>query len=236
MAEDMARLNAALEAAAQSRITVLVAAGDNGAGDGSRDGHRHVDFPASSPWVLSVGGTSLKSEHEAISSETVWRSDGNGGATGGGVSDKFDRPDWQSAVPVPDRADGKAGRGVPDVVASADPKIGVPVVVHGNISTFGGTTVSLSVWAGLIARLDQALGANIGYLTPRLYKEMSNAGLFHTISLGNNSVSGVQGYSAGPGWSPVAGWGSPDGMKLLSWLRDHPEQAAAAPAVACRSS
>ena len=98
--EDIKAVDAALEQAARQNMTVVVAAGDNGVTDGVADGHRHVDFPGSSQWALSVGGTALKSENGRISSETVWRSDGNR-ATGGGVSEKFDRPDWQSGASVP---------------------------------------------------------------------------------------------------------------------------------------
>jgi kumamolisin len=219
--EDIRAIDTALEAATNKGITVLVAAGDGGVTDGKDDKHRHVDFPGSSPWVLSVGGTTLKSESERITSETVFNS-GNA-ATGGGVSEKFARPDWQSGVSVPPRGDGKFGRGVPDVVASADPRFGVPIIVHGHVERIGGTSGAMPLWAGLIALMNQALGYNLGYLNPRLYRELGPAGLFHTITSGDNSVSGVEGYSAGGPWSPVAGWGSPDGMKLLTWLRVNPD-------------
>jgi kumamolisin len=53
-----------LQAAALQGITVCVAAGDDGAGDGADDGEAHVDFPASSPWVLAVGGTMLNGPDE----------------------------------------------------------------------------------------------------------------------------------------------------------------------------
>jgi kumamolisin len=127
-----------------------------------------------------------------------------------------------SAVSILKRDDGKFGRGIPDVVASGDPTLGVAIIVHGEITQIGGTTVSVPVWAGLIALINQALGYNVGYLNPRLYREIGPAGLFNTITSGDNSVGQVKGYAAGPGWTPVAGWGSPDGMKLLTWLRAHP--------------
>jgi kumamolisin len=218
--EEIKEMDTALEQAARQHITVLAAAGSRGVTDGVADGRRHVDFPASSQWVLSVGGTALKSEGGRITSETVWRSDKND-ATGGGVSEKFERPDWQSAVSVPNRDDGRSGRGIPDVVASAAPELGMPIIVHGRSIVVGGTA-SVPLWAGLIARIDQALGYNVGYLNPRLYREIGPEGVFRTIAIGDNGVAGVTGYSAGPGWSPVAGWGSPDGMKLLNWLREHP--------------
>jgi hypothetical protein len=230
--EDIKTIDVLLETAAKKGITVLVAAGDGGVTDGMDDRQRHVDFPASSHWVLSVGGTTLKSEAGRITSETVFNS--GDAASGGGVSERFARPDWQSAVAVPPRDDGKFGRGVPDVVASADPKFGVPIIVHGKIERIGGTSGAMPLWAGLIALMNQALGYNLGYLNPRLYRELGPAGLFRTIRSGDNSMSGVKGYSAGESWSPVAGWGSPDGMKLLSWLRANSPQASAAPQCARR--
>src|SRR5262249_22278950 len=155
--DEIKQINAALEQVAKQHATVLAAAGDNGVRDGVKDGRRHVDFPASSPWVLSVGGTALKSEADHITSETVWRSAGIGAATGGGVSEKFERPEWQSAVLVPNRFDGKSGRGIPDVVASAAPELGVALIAHGSTIVLGGTSVSVPIWAGLIARIDEAL-------------------------------------------------------------------------------
>jgi kumamolisin len=235
--EEIKTVDAVFEIAAKQDITVLAAAGDEGVTDGVSDGRRHVDFPASSPWVLSVGGTALKSEAGRITSEIVWKGPYDQ-ATGGGVSEKFARPDWQSAVSVPLRADGEFGRGVPDVVASADPALGVAIIVHGQTTPIGGTDAAVPLWAGLIALINQAVGYNVGYLNPRLYREMGPAGLFHTITSGDNSVAGVKGYAAGPGWTPVAGWGSPDGIKLLTWLRAHPDphRASTAMRVDCRSN
>jgi kumamolisin len=200
---------------------VLTGVGDRGVTDGVADGRRRVDFPASSPWVLSVGGTSLKSEGGRITLETVWRSDANS-ATGGGVSEKFGRPEWQSTVSVPNRDNGGSGRGIPDVVASADPALGVAIIVHGRTLVIGG---------------DRGIGAAVGRSdrayrpSPRPQRRLPEppplsrhwaGGVFRNIPKGDNGVASVTGYSAGPGWSPVAGWGSPDGIKLLKWLREHP--------------
>jgi kumamolisin len=219
--DDVTQINVALEKAVRQRITVLAAAGDEGVTAGV-DAHRHLIFPASSPWVLSVGGTSLKSENGKITSETVWKTGGNLG-TGGGFSEKFPRPDWQPDSLVPKGVDASSGRGIPDVVASANPELGTPFLLHGQQIVIGGTGESTDVWAGLIVRLDQALGYNIGHLTPRLYRDIGPVGLLHPITSGDNGVGGVAGYSAGNGWTPVAGWGSPDGVKLLAWLREHPD-------------
>jgi subtilase family serine protease len=63
-------VNMALRQLAQRGVTILVAAGDNGVTDGVDDQHRHVDFPASSPWVLAIGGTNLQAADKRIVSET----------------------------------------------------------------------------------------------------------------------------------------------------------------------
>ncbi|MGH3440135.1 MAG: S53 family peptidase, partial [Sciscionella sp.] len=85
--------------AAALGVTVCAAAGDNGSSDNQQDGKPHVDFPASSPNVLGCGGTSLLADATGVvTSETVWNSGAGGGATGGGVSDAFPVPSWQTAV------------------------------------------------------------------------------------------------------------------------------------------
>jgi kumamolisin len=83
------------QAASVLGITVLVAAGDNGSGDGVKTGN-HVDFPASNPWVTACGGTTLTApDFKTIQSETVWNDGAQGGATGGGVSTVFPVPTYQ---------------------------------------------------------------------------------------------------------------------------------------------
>src|ERR1700739_4490382 len=79
-------------------ITVIASCGDNGASDGLYDGKNHVDFPASCPHVLAVGGTRLTTANGAIDSEIVWNNGVQGGATGGGYSTAFGRPAWQASV------------------------------------------------------------------------------------------------------------------------------------------
>lgn len=90
-------INARLAAAATRGITVCVSSGDDGSGDQVADGRAHVNFPASSPFVLSVGGTMVSGGVE----QTWWEAPGQrtpqgGGSTGGGVSVVFQRPQWQT--------------------------------------------------------------------------------------------------------------------------------------------
>jgi kumamolisin len=72
----------AFQDAAAIGVTVCCAAGDNGSADGVSDGLQHVDFPASSPFALACGGTSLEASGKTISSEPVW-DDAPDSATGG---------------------------------------------------------------------------------------------------------------------------------------------------------
>jgi kumamolisin len=211
-------MNNVLAEAGQRGITVLVAAGDSGASEGARDGQAHVDFPASSPWVLAVGGTRLATSAGAISSETVWN-DGQGGATGGGVSSLFPRPDWQSGITLPSRPTGGLGRGIPDVVADASPASGYTAYVSGHWLVLGGTAATTPFWAGLVALLNQGLGHNLGFFNPTLYGKIGPRSVLRPITQGNNEVGVVKGYFAGMGWSAAAGWGSPDGTQLLAALK-----------------
>jgi Subtilase family len=123
-AQAMNSYDQALQTAAALGVTVCCAAGDNGSGDGVGDGMAHVDFPASSPFALGCGGTKLTANGGTISSEIVWNESADS-ATGGGVSDFFALPAYQSTAGVPASANagGRRGRGVPDVAANADPAI-----------------------------------------------------------------------------------------------------------------
>jgi kumamolisin len=195
-------------------ITVTVAAGDGGSTDGSTDGQQHVDFPASAPHALACGGTSLRASGATISSETVWGGNqATDGATGGGVSIEFEPPSYQADAKVPDNVDtGKAGRGVPDVAGDADPQTGYETLVDGSQQVVGGTSAVAPLWAGLVALLNQSLGAPLGFANPRLYELLGTAA-FHDITSGSNGS-----YSAGPGWDACSGLGSPDGTELASRL------------------
>jgi kumamolisin len=200
--------------AAALGVTVTVAAGDNGSPDGQSDGKQHVDFPASSPHVLACGGTTLHAATTGvISSETVWNDGSNGGATGGGVSDTFPIPSWQSNAGVPTRVGGGTGRGVPDVAGDADPQTGYNIRVDGKPMVIGGTSAVAPLWAALACRLSQAVGKPLGLMQTALYRSAmkgKGAAGFHDITSGNNGA-----YKAGPGWDACTGLGTPQGAALV---------------------
>jgi len=199
-------LDDACQSAAALGVTITVASGDNGSSDGVSDGQNHVDFPASSPHVLGCGGTELIGSGTTIESETVWDDGTEGGASGGGYSALFAAPSWQTGV------EGFSGtmRGVPDVAGDAAPESGYNILVDGQQEVVGGTSAVAPLWAALIALLNQGLGKPVGFVNPTLYPDEQD---FHDITQGNNGA-----YSAGPGWDPCTGLGSPDGQKIAGAL------------------
>jgi kumamolisin len=211
-AQSRTQLEQIMTEAAALGVSVTVAAGDNGSADSVTDGQQHVDFPASAPHALSCGGTTLEASGASISSETVWNDPGDG-ATGGGISRQFAAPGYQAGAKVPGNVDTAApGRGVPDVCGDADPNTGYSIRVDGADQTIGGTSAVAPLWAGLIARLNQQLGAPVGFVQPRLYPLLGTAA-FHDITSGDNGS-----YKAGPGWDACTGLGSPDGTALAAAL------------------
>ena len=205
-------MQTALEDAAALAVSVTVAAGDSGSSDGESDGQPHVDFPASSPYALGCGGTKLLARGGSITSEVVWNETSAGeGASGGGVSVVFALPAWQEGSAVPKAPNGSAGRGVPDVSGNADPLTGYQVLVDGEAQVIGGTSAVAPLWAALIARCNQKLGAPLGDVHAAIYQIGEQA--FRDITQGNNGA-----YQAGPGWDACTGLGSPNGQALLTAL------------------
>jgi kumamolisin len=222
-AQAMTNFNDAFEAAAAVGVTVCVASGDSGSSDGVSDGKNHVDFPASSSFALGCGGTSLQASNGKIVKEVVWDDLPNGGAGGGGFSDVFPPPSWQSALGITPPSGQTGGRGVPDVSGDADPNTGYNVRVDGENLVIGGTSAVAPLWAGLVAIMNQQMGKPVGFLNPQIYNKAVEAAGLHDITQGKNGA-----YSAGPGWDPCTGLGSPDGVKLEGALTGQPGAQAAA--------
>ncbi len=154
--------------------------------------------------------------------ETVFQfnlASGSGSASGGGVSQFFTRPSWQT--------DGgsiltNANRCVPDVSmvwqATIQGGFGTPalVVLNGSDVALGGTSLSVQVWGGIMALINQArafAGNNpVGLLGPVLYP-LHGTSAFNDITSGNNGF-----YFAGPGYDLCTGLGSPNIANLASTL------------------
>ncbi len=222
--------------AAQAKMTVLASAGDQGVANVDANGNPYafptVIFPASSPWVTAVGGTSLTLSPStgAYQSEVVWN-DGQpaNGATGGGVSQIFSEPRYQNALPASDQAILNGYRGIPDVAYNADVNTFIwiyvgfqnpyaqPPVWFG----IGGTSEGSPQWAGMIADANQLAGHPLGFLNPSLYNlalHGNYAGSYHDITQGNNGQNNLPGYGASSGWDPTTGWGSPKAAALIQRL------------------
>jgi kumamolisin len=205
-------LDSEFQAAGLLGITICVASGDDGSSDRGGDGLAHVDYPASSPWVLGCGGTRIEVADSTITSEVVWN-DGAGSATGGGVSELHPLPEWQAAAGVPPSANDAQtrGRGVPDVAGNASPATGYWVRVDGVEARFGGTSAVAPLWAALVALLNEELDDEVGFLNPQLYGE---SGAFRDITRGDNGA-----YDAAAGWDACTGLGRPIGTNLVRLLR-----------------
>ncbi len=228
-----------LQDASRLGITVCCSAGDDGSpdlplvdsqGQMLRDGKPHVDFPASSPFALACGGTTLTASNGSIASEVVWNEgDPTGpkdrhprGSTGGGVSNVFKIPSYQSGVTVSKSPTGFAGRGSPDVSGNADSATGylVKLAKIPQLVPVGGTSAVAPLWAGLIALINQRLTAqgkqSVGLPHPHLYQ---TPGAFRDITSGNNDVGRtLHEYSASQGWDPCTGLGTPDGTRVMTAL------------------
>src|SRR5271165_6091854 len=230
-AQAMQAMESAIQDAALLGIPVTVAAGDGGSADGTIG--LAADFPASAPHALGCGGTRLQGAGSTVTSEAVWNSGAQGGATGGGVSEIFPKPAYQAATNVPPSPGGAAGgRGVPDVCGNAAAESPYKVRVDGQDTEVWGTSAVAPLWAGLIARLNQDLGHPVGFLNTQIYQPQVESSAFRDITVGNNDISGQGGqYKAGPGWDACTGLGSPKGAALLSALQAAPPRPPVKPPV-----
>jgi subtilase family serine protease len=249
----------AFKRARARHITLIASTGDQGStnlADISGDifPYQNVSFPASSPQVMAVGGTNLffgtgnrADPNGKYLGETVWND--IAGAGGGGISALFSRPNYQDNLPLAARRSLRQHRGIPDVAFNAGIVGGV--VVHlgfpgaplgGGDFVFGGTSAGAPQWAGIVADLNQALGHNLGFVNPRLYRlgragvrereeheRGERASLFHDVTVGDNGFCGfdpdfnavcVPGFSATPGWDLATGWGTPNFGALMTLFND----------------
>ena len=153
-------------------------------------------------------------------------------ATGGGASVYFSKPSWQTGTGVP--SDG--ARDVPDVSIAASPNHDAYIIyTGGQASEIGGTSAGSPQFSGMAILLTQYLISNgyqpspgLGNINPAIYQNLAPvSGVFHDIATGsnmvppcsNNTCSGTpMGFSAGPGYDQVTGWGTPDINKFItSW-------------------
>ena len=215
--------------------------------------------PADNPFwgpsnTLSSGPSALR-----YIPETTWNdSAATGGldGTGGGASSVFGKPSWQAGTGIP--ADGK--RDVPDIALNASnvhdsylicsqdvfdsstPPVALASCANGfrasdnaTLTGIGGTSAGAPTFAGIVALLNQATGANgLGNVNPMLYSLFANNAqtqVFHDITSGDNKVpcsancggAASIGFTAGPGYDQVTGLGSLNVTNLVTaWLAASP--------------
>lgn len=199
------------EQGAVQGITVFTSSGDGGAScqllinAGQPVVLSAVEYPASSPYVVSVGGTSLFTNADgSYNFETTWVS------TGGGTSLWETAEPWQNGV-VPLGGSPLAQRGIPDVAMVGDPNIGgAAVVVNGADTGVGGTSLSSPLSMGVWARMQTAHGNCLSFAAPIFYatygQPTGTASLdLHDIVLGDNIL-----FPALPGWDYTTGLGTFD--------------------------
>jgi pseudomonalisin len=185
------------EAAAQGQ-TLFTSSGDTGsqcpaliAENGLPLGLPGVNYPASSPDAIGVGGTTVLGSGPT---EIGWY------AGGGGTSVIEPTPSWQQS------AGGSflgAMRGVPDVALDADPNSGYDVFIDGKEEVIGGTSASAPSWQGIWARAQGAHGGTLGFAGPVIYGSEPETA-FNDITLGDNGL-----FPDTPGWDYVTGRGTP---------------------------
>ena len=200
---------------AASGMTYVAAAGDSGS---------QASWPAVSPRVLAVGGTSLQWSGSGTRYEAAWSS------SGGGISAVEPLPSWQSGTAVPG-AGGAKMRTVSDVAFNANPNTGqyVAVTPKGSSTTawnaYGGTSISSPQWAGLVAvanaRRALASKATLGDFHATLYKTIATSAIAYGAAFAD-IVDGSNGSCAScataKGFDTVTGWGSPNAGALLNVL------------------
>ena len=201
----------AFEQGAAQGITFFASSGDGGAScqlianAGEPVVLSAVEYPASSTYVVGVGGTSLLTNADySYNNEIAW-------VSGGGGSSQWELPGaWTSGViPAANTLGGM--RAVPDIAMVGDPNIGgADVVVNGSDIGVGGTSLSSPLALGSWARMESAHGNGLGFAAPILYKTFGQpfgtaAMNFHDIIVGDNYL-----YPATPGWDFTTGLGTFD--------------------------
>jgi len=221
--QEYTQLDQLFQDAANLSITVLVSSGDSGAFIASST-QAQASYPATEPWVIACGGTTIGNLSAQGFDEYVWNDTGAAGpgATGGGISARFPVPSYQTNAGLPNRnGSGLAGRGIPDIAGNASENSGYMQFINGSSQAVGGTSAVAPLYAGLIALINANLGAPVGFINPDLYK--IGAGAIRDISgppgPANKSLEGVTGYPAGPGWDACTGLGSVNGVALENGLK-----------------
>ena len=169
--------------------TFSISTGDSGSNECTRKPTGTTpSYPASSPYVVAVSGTSLSTgTSSSWVSETLWS------GSGGSPSTVEPKPSWQTQG-------GGTTRDVADVAFDADPNSGAIIIVNGSNAQYGGTSLSAPLFAAIWARM-LAAHPTLGFAAPHLYT--ASAASYHDITSGSNG-----GETATVGWDYASGFGS----------------------------
>lgn len=208
--------DSAFQAAIVKGITTFVASGDFGAQAVGGSPNYTVAYPASSPYVVSCGGTLITINNDyTIASEIVWKS-GTSYATGGGLSGVYSVPSWQlgfsSKLYPSGTVNNLTARGIPDISAMSD-SYSFFYSSSNSFGTFGGTSASSQLLAGMMGRINAYSNQRIGFINSTVYGAPT---AFNDITLGNNAAPASVGYSATVSWDACTGLGSPIGTAILA--------------------
>ena len=180
-------------------------------------------FPAASPFVMAIGGSSLSGAspgalfsassvvHNGVN-ETAWA------YTEGGFSQRHKAPGWQQASGVLSSAlhNNNSQRGVPDLSFNADPDSGAQVLIRGVSERIGGTSLSAALFAGFWSRILSASNNKLPFPAAMLYMGAAgNPDWFNDIKSGGNGV-----YKADIGWDYISGFGSLNVEKFADSLHN----------------
>jgi tripeptidyl-peptidase-1 len=222
--EYAARVDAEFLRGGLRRVSFVVASGDGGVGGPRPEQCKQFVpvYPASSPYVTAVGGTTGFDPEVAAS------------LSGGGFSRRAGRADWQHAAvegflsaseaaeQLPDRTlFNEKGRGYPDISAQA---LRFPVIVNGARRVLDGTSAAAPVVAALVALLNdvraRAGKPTLGFLNPLFYAAPARA--FNDVKMGSNPGCDTDGFVATAGWDPVSGLGTPNFALLAEYVKTLP--------------
>lgn len=223
-AAELQTLDTIFKQAAAQGISMFAASGDSGAYD-CNDNSLAVDSPAGDPYIVGVGGTNLQVSNGAYGGEAAWSDPtdtqrspkGSGG--GGGLSNTFKMPSWQTGPGVQNQY-SNGNREVPDVSADADPQTGYAVYCTVSASgcpasgsiVVGGTSAAAPLWAGGTTLVNEYLlkqnKSPIGFASPALYalaNSQQPSAPFHDVKSGTNLF-----YPSTATYDMATGLGSPD--------------------------
>jgi hypothetical protein len=182
-------------------VMIAAATGDNGSMSGT-----NTQYPASSPTVVAIGGTSLSRSSNARGwTETVWGSSGSGSqGTGSGCSATYAKPSYQSGITT-----GCNNRATSDVSADANPNTGLAIYDSYGQSgwlEYGGTSLATPIISSIWALAGAPASGDNAVAYPYAHKSSLN-----DVTSGSNGSCGAPICTAGTGWDGPTGLGTPNG-------------------------